>query len=264
MPHRPVPGTWRLCRAPRDRAHANSPHRTRRACGARPAMHSWRSSSEFHLERRRAESVPVGMQASALAEGYWRYDPRAGTQNALLAPRASRSRSCTTVPPGARPSGTETSSSASGRNDRHDPQRTRLDDHDLVAHDDVVVAAILRDDLHHGLGKPHDVDGSRNRRADAEREIDVVYPRRAVADDSLADLGALLAGELNRTAASASTLGATARPATSTFLLGALLPLGSLPTFLLGTFLPTLRSTSFRTFALLLLLGVPLSLRGAT
>jgi len=86
------------------------------------------------------------------------------------------------------------------------------------------------------------VDGTRNRGADGEREVDVVDPRRAVADDSLADLGALLAGELNRTAASASTLGATARPATSALLLGALLPLGSLPTFLLGTFFPTFRS----------------------
>ncbi len=64
--------------------------------------------------------------------------------SALLAPLIA----CAAArnPPG--PSRAESWDPASNRNDRHDAERPRIDDHDLLANDDVLVPAVLRNDRH--------------------------------------------------------------------------------------------------------------------
>ena len=74
-----------------------------------------------------------------------------------------------------------------------DPKGARLDDHDPVAHEEIMVSAPSGINLHYPRRQHNDPDRSRYDRAGGQREIDVRHPRRvALADDRLTNLGTLL------------------------------------------------------------------------
>src|SRR5262249_54773900 len=83
------------------------------------------------------------------------------------------------------------------REDGDDPEAI-VDDDDLLTDDEVLIAAPLGVHLHDHLRDRHDVHGSWDGGPDREREVDVVHARSiAATDHRLADLGALLLGEID-------------------------------------------------------------------
>src|SRR6266702_415276 len=128
---------------------------------------------------------------------------------------------------------------ALGRNDRHDAERVRIDDQDLVAHDDVSVGAILRDDLHEYGREDVETHVPRHHRVHGDREVHVVDARTRLFRDDLVDLGLLLGRELDRSAACgraglALLLSLGLRPAFGALLLGSPHALAGLGALLLG------------------------------
>src|SRR6266568_298090 len=99
-------------------------------------------------------------------------------------------------PPGQ--SRAENSSPALGRNDRHDLERIRVDDQDLVADDDELEAAKLRNDLHDFGRQRYQPDVPRNHGSDRDREVHAVDARTRLLHDDAVDLRPLLLRELNR------------------------------------------------------------------
>src|SRR5690349_19485200 len=96
----------------------------------------------------------------------------------------------------------------SGLEDRDDPQRRRVDDHDLVTHQEVLVATPRRLDLDDLARERHELhlaawdDG-----ADAHVEVHVLDPRSApLGDDDRVDLRPLLARQGHARAGAATTL----------------------------------------------------------
>src|SRR5215213_10227840 len=74
----------------------------------------------------------------------------------------------------------------------YDAPGARINDHDLVAHDEVAVAAIGRDDAHNFGRHLVQLDRRRNDRADVDREVDAVYRLHIDAGGRARDLRALL------------------------------------------------------------------------
>src|ERR1700680_3704892 len=96
---------------------------------------------------------------------------------------------------------------ASDRNDRHDAERVRVDDQDLVPDDDEPVAAILRHDLHKLGRQRYQLDVPRNHGSDREREVHILHTRTRLLHDDIVDLGLLTLRELNRPAGGRTLLG---------------------------------------------------------
>src|SRR5262249_20198055 len=85
------------------------------------------------------------------------------------------------------------------RNHRDDPVSV-VDDHDLVAHHEILVAAPFRMDTDQHIRNLHDAHAGRHRGAHAHREVDVVNPRHVrLRENLLANLGALLGRQLDAT-----------------------------------------------------------------
>src|SRR6266516_1242575 len=122
----------------------------------------------------------------------------------------------------------DSSNPASNRNDRHDAERVRIDDRDLLANDDVLVLAVLRNDRHE-LGREREqTHVTRYHRVDADREVGILHARARLLNDDVVSLGFLRLRELDRSRGRARRggtglsllLGLGLRPTLSTLLLG--------------------------------------------
>src|SRR6266516_2070023 len=120
----------------------------------------------------------------------------------------------------------DSSNPASNRNDRHDAERVRIDDRDLLANDDVLVLAVLRNDRHE-LGREREqTHVTRYHRVDADREVGILHARARLLNDNVVGLGFLRLRELDRSRGRARRGGAGSslllglRPTLSTLLLG--------------------------------------------
>src|SRR5207248_9065652 len=85
--------------------------------------------------------------------------------------------------------------------DGDDLQRPRIDNDDLVVHDEVAVAAPRRVDPHERLGHRHEMNAARDYRANADVEVDRAprnLRRAARLQDRRTDLGLLLGGQRHR------------------------------------------------------------------
>src|SRR5580698_8150648 len=81
------------------------------------------------------------------------------------------------------------------RQDVDDLKRIRVDDQELIADDDVVKAAIFRNDCHNVDRQYLEMDAARNGSADRDVEVDVVDSRNVtVLDDDVFDPCALRVG----------------------------------------------------------------------
>src|SRR5438132_6780076 len=130
---------------------------------------------------------------------FYKPPPQAAAASPSREPRAeprSAPAPCKKNPPGR--SRADNAGPASDRNDRHDAERFRVDDQDLVPDDDELVSAILRDDLHEHGRQYHEPDVPRNHGSDRDREVHGVDARTRLLHDDVADLGPLLRRELNR------------------------------------------------------------------
>jgi hypothetical protein len=96
------------------------------------------------------------------------------------------------------PGAVETRGASTGRAHRYDAHNlaAAIDNHDLVAHDEVLVSAPLRIDLDERGGSFDDAHPRGHRCPDAKREVDVVDARDVAAGkDRLLNPGALLRGQ---------------------------------------------------------------------
>src|SRR6266550_7440428 len=83
---------------------------------------------------------------------------------------------------------------------RHNLERVRIDDQDLLPDDDELKSSPFRIDRDHSLRQHVDAHVARNAGADRDREIDVGDRRNMLVPDHGCDLGALLGRELCRSA----------------------------------------------------------------
>src|SRR5690242_4081657 len=104
------------------------------------------------------------------------------------------------------------------RDDRHDFQCVRVNNHDLVLDEEVIEAAVLWHDPHDILRQGHKVHTARDSRPDADVKVDVAAKPRAMRtpDDRL-HLRTLILGQLHRSTVLATLADVDAGP---TILLG--------------------------------------------